>query len=521
MKEKLMRIAAFALCVVMLLCMVACGAKEQPAPEQNAVQDSLNSEFDPNATEPAVAEPPRAQKVADSDGSLRYVMIYNPNIYKERSGANDQRNTGNFGNQVDTTAVKADGLEMPSDYPFTPWDQGDINVDIPVEELNLDGNRADVMLTPYRVGDVRPFYCYDTQLNRVYKQFTCLYAGTYCNIWTYDSQFNSYAAQVYGETFDAEIYPQMLASFGTARFAENGGKVNLLFYPMADGLAGCFTNADLYSSSEASAEMISYYGMNTDHAILNINSSYAIYEQLVQLMCSTMAHEFQHLICATDSIYALNGEYCSSWLNEAMSGYVEELLYPGAKVISGHYDALAMSDRIRYGQSLYNFDTDNNDIGVYGSVYLYSEFLADLVNEDQTYRNFHDEWRNSYSFTICDAEGLYSIMTQEEIDQVNGIVEYPDSIVFETEAEEWMSKLTFAFYLAMLENSEGGPEAYGYVDPQSLLYDQMGAARIEGGGRIILAVTNGEFQIPADADPGLIYVGLDANFRPVTPVIVG
>ena len=112
-------------------------------------------------------------------------------------------------------------------------------------------------------------------------------------------------------------------------------------------------------------------------------------------------------------------------------------------------------------------------------------------------------------------------MTQEEIDQVNGIVEYPDSIVFETEAEEWMSKLTLAFYLAMLENSEGGPEAYSNVDPQSLLYDRMGAARIEGGGRIILAVTNGEFQIPADADPGLIYVGLDANFRPVTPVIVG
>jgi len=39
-----------------------------------------------------------------------------------------------------------------------------------------------------------------------------------------------------------------------------------------------------------------------------------------------------------------------TWLNEAMSGYVEEQLYPGAKESAGHYDAFVESNRIRHGQ---------------------------------------------------------------------------------------------------------------------------------------------------------------------------
>lgn len=517
MKEKMTRILSLLLCVSLILCLAACGGAGQT--DMTGDQAGINNTSEPDVTQTENTEPPKVEQISDENGKLRYVMIYNPKVYKESASFGNNLSTGDFGMQVDTSMAKADGLEMPTDYPFNPWNQTDIDPDIPLDELNLDGDRADTMITPYSVGNSKTFYCFDSSMNRTSKEFTCLYTGSYCNIWSYDPQFNSYAAEIYGKAFDEKIYPQMLDSFGTARFAENGGKVNLLFYPMTDGLAGCFTNADLYSSSEVPTELAGLYGMNTDHAILNINSAYAIYVELVDLMCSTMAHEFQHLICATDSTYALNGEYCSTWLNEAMSGYVEEMLYPGAKETSGHYEAFAMSDRIRYGQSLYNFETDNTDIGVYGSVYLFSEYLAGLTNQGTTFRNFHDSWRNSYSMTICDSEGLYSIMPQNVIDEISGTIDFSDSVVFESEKEEWMSKLTLAFYMSLLANDPTAPSAYSNVDPLTLLYDEINPANIEGGGRVIIAVKDSVFNIPEDADDGLVYVGLDENFQPITSFI--
>ena len=81
------------------------------------------------------------------------------------------------------------------------------------------------------------------------------------------------------------------------------------------------------------------------------------------------------------------------------------------------------------------------------------------------------------------------------------------------------SKLTLAFYLSLLERSADAPLAYGNVDPLTLLYDEVNPANIEGGGRVIIAVKGNVFDIPEDADDGLVYVGLDENFQPVTPFI--
>lgn len=552
MEKKMIRILALVLCLSMLFCLTACGGSANPGDNsqdtttiatENSQDDTVStSESGVSQDDPVISLAPgmfashgnagsatqsgnntqgNYQWDEDESGIMRYVMIYNPKVYKESNGYPESLNTGSFASQIDTGMFRADGLEMPAESEYIQWNAKEHDIEIPQDELNLDGNRADVMLTPYSKGDIKGFYCYDKALNRTYQTFKCLYAGTYCNIWSYDSQFSSYAAEIYGKEFDQYIYPNLVNAFGTARFADNGGKVNLLFYPMMDGLLGCFTYADIYSSYEAPANVATAYGLNTDHAILNINSVYSMRSDLVELMCSTMAHEFQHLICATDSIYALNDESCSTWLNEAMSGYVEEMLYPGAKELSGHYSAFATSDRIRYGQSLYNFETDSEDIGVYGSVYLYSEYLASLVSQDATYRQFHDSWRSSYSMTICDAEGLYNIMPDIIAQQLFDMVEYSDNIVFANKEEEMMSKLTLSFYLSLLERGIGMPEEYGNVDPRNLIYDELWPANIEGGGRIIIAVKDGVYTIPADADSGLVYVGLDGNFQPVTPFVIG
>ena len=82
-----------------------------------------------------------------------------------------------------------------------------------------------------------------------------------------------------------------------------------------------------------------------------------------------------------------------------------------------------------------------------------------------------------------------------------------------------MSKITLDFYLSLLSNGEGTPSAYDKVDPFTLLYDEVGAAKIEGGGRVIIALKDNIFEIPEDADEGLIYIGLDENFQPITDFI--
>lgn len=528
MKQTIKPIIALALCLSIVLCLAACGGSDYTIPttrfEPTTIAD-LGIEIGTNGYEETPEYPQSdAEQVSvitgNENGDLRYVMIYNPNIYKDEDYViPGSLSTGTLGMQVDTSMVKADGLEMPTDYPYVPWEQMELK-DLPIDQMNFDGDRAGTMLTPYSVGDTKTFYCFDTASNRTYADFTCMYTGTNCNIWTFDSQFNTVAAEIYSAAFDNDVYPAMLQYAGTGRFADNGGKVNLLFYPMEDGVLGCFTLQDIFSSSEVPADMAAQYGFNTDHAILNINSSYAIYQELVNLVSSTMAHEFQHLICATDLVYALNESYATTWLNEAMSGYLEEFLYPGAKEQAGHYSAFATSDRIRYGQSLYNFDNDE-DIGVYGSVYLFAEYLANLASKSSTYRNFHDSWRNSFSMSICDAEGLFNIVPSSEADRINNMVEFSDSVSFANVDEEFMSKLTLDFYMSLFDSASGdsGIAAYNNVDMFTLLYDEINGASIEGGGRIIVAVSNNSFEIPADADQGLVYVGFDENFNPITPFI--
>ena len=79
-----------------------------------------------------------------------------------------------------------------------------------------------------------------------------------------------------------------------------------------------------------------------------------------------------------------------------------------------------------------------------------------------------------------------------------------------------MSKLTLFFYLSTFTKDPSTPEAYREIVLPYLLYDSLMEAEIEGGGRIVFATKDGKFQIPQDADPGLIFVGLNEDLEVVT-----
>jgi hypothetical protein len=231
-------------------------------------------------------------------------------------------------------------------------------------------------------------------------------------------------------------------------------------------------------------------------------------------MYGTMAHEFQHLICASNYFSTANEAWCRTWLNEAMSGYIEEELYEGAKDEAGHYSSFNKSDLIRRGQSLYNFRTGYDDIGVYGSVYYFSQYLSEIAGDD-VFSEIHEYWRESYSDTLCEAEAIMNAVPKSVKLEINSFIEYPDEVRFESSAEEWMSKLTLDFYLKML-SEDTDIDAFENIDRSSLIYDERDGTTIQGGGRIIVSVKDAEFEVPSDADNGLIYVGLDKDFEVIT-----
>ena len=471
-------------------------------------------------TEPELPDRPTTPEVKPDDKpqnkttlqhkDLSYVMIYNPFVYDEYNAAQKGTlRTGYLGTQIDVDAYRGSGLEEELDIGSVS--QGEI-----MEGLDLgifeEGGRGNGLGKDYKVGDTKRFYCTtagNSNCNiRSQRNMTCMYAGKYCYVWN-DGSMTKAQLQMYGKEFDEKVYQTMITTFGMPRFVGASGKVNLLFYPIAGNTGGYFHPYDLYGSDEVTSRDITQYGMNTDHAIVHFNSNYAGNSRYELWMKGTMAHEFQHLLCYT--AYFTNYVCCRTWLNEAMSGYIEQQIFPGGKAQGGQLASINTSDRIRKGQSLYNFTNNSSDIGVYGSVYYFSEYLAAYGGKD-VFSKIHSYWRTSYSKTLCEAEAIYMSVPTDYRNGIDEYLNYSSKIKFVNSYEEWMSKMTLHFYLTMFAKTGNLPN-YDQIKVASLLYNDMQGARIEGGGRIVLATKGDTFQIPDDADTGLVYIGLDKNFQ--------
>ncbi len=259
---------------------------------------------------------------------------------------------------------------------------------------------------------------------------------------------------------------------------------------------------------------------NTDHAIVHINSSMLGKKDEEKSLLATVGHEFQHLINFSSSLaggYDLN--MMSTWLNESMSGYVEEQLYSGIQKKDCRYLMYEYSDKVRDGQSLYNFETSAKDAGVYGSVFLFSEYFNKQAGENKIFKKIHDAWRSRKTVTFDTAEAIYKSVPDSYRKTVDSLVSYPSKLKFATKEQEWMSKMALDFYLSLMKFEKTDPKVYENVHVEKLLYDQINAAEIEGGGRIVFATKDGKFSIPSDADSNLVYVGFDKNFNRVTDII--
>jgi hypothetical protein len=151
-------------------------------------------------------------------------------------------------------------------------------------------------------------------------------------------------------------------------------------------------------------------------------------------------------------------------------------------------------------------------------VLLFSEFIKELGGEEVMHR-IHDYLRTTSDNIPTDEAALYEALGEDVVKKINSEIEFPASVTFANEKEEFASKLTLAFYLSMLNGEIANPPIFKNLDAMTLLYDELDGCNIQGGGRVLLATKGGKFKIPEGADNGLVYIGLDENFKPVTSII--
>lgn len=459
------------------------------------------------------------------DGSItinnvNYVMIYNPLVYSENYSEGtvnpNYLYTGDFSSEVVLPGSKADLGEENDYFGATMSPAQFLGMIQEAPELVRDGVKAGMDPVHYE-GESFEFYHRDTDMvTRIKSEFECVYEGEYCYVWSLDGCVSKKDATEFGESFDDDIFEQEIETFGTARFTENGGKVNIIFRPLPGNLGGYFDPYDLFSKAEFGAYGPDAYACNSDHAIIFINSN--LIESNFDEAKVTIAHEFQHLICQTDIFFYSETPQMETWLNESMSAYAEELIFPGAGVdISGKNQWFCISDLYRNGQSLYNFYNDMDDIGCYGAVYLFAKYFDFLALEDGPL-NLHNYWRESYSADVTAAEAIYNITPDKNQDIINQSYVYPDTLSdeFDSEYDEWMSKVTLDFYIATADAEFCNLEMYEKEMHLLYLYNSLDPAEIEGGGRIMVATKNGSFTIPEDSDTNLVYIGFDQDFNVVS-----
>lgn len=361
-----------------------------------------------------------------------------------------------------------------------------------------------------QVGDRKSFhYQPGNRYTGASADFTCLYVGTRCRIWGYGFS-NRSITNAMGAAFDNTIFQNDTNAFGTARYIQDGDKLNILIYPMSSrGLCGFFRPIELLTASEMGSQQALY---NHGEAVIHINTSVCTAQNYETYGLVTLAHEFQHLICFSSSLmgpgWGNDMPMVGTWLNEAMSMQAEEISYPGevvrAEYISYSYNR---SGDIASGQSLYNFATEN-DIGVYGQVFMFSEYLKTQSGATGVYKNIHNYWRSHRSAAdLTDAKVLFSVLSNVR-GQVEGVASYPTNLRLSAE-ESFLSKLNLAFQIGTVVKDSGGIYSLGSACNESnprLFTGTWGS--IEGGGRLLIATQDGNsYTVPSGADSRLIYVG--------------
>ena len=447
-----------------------------------------------------------------------YVIIYNPDTNS------DTRSTGNLSGLIETSAgVSANAVTKRSvSDDARPYI---IDIDSILEQDQGSGNMKAAATVPvrasYNVGSTKTF-----TVNSNYSptgsssiEFKCLYVGQHCYIWTPTTSNNTYPLDTIDESyakkaadeFDSK-FDLMQSSFGNHTNGTSGdGKLNMLYYNIDDGwqpgqgyVAGFFWGTDLSNNGVPMLNIDTYPGVYYKNAN-------GVETKRIDGTFSTMVHEYQHLICYS------NTRYMSTWLNESFSAAAEEICYPGSSVVariqswenyfySNNNDWLDPPAEFQYtssynlhnGYSMYAWNNNLDDIlALYAQVSMFAQYLYSQFG-NTIYKQISSNWSmNNEVAAITAATGMdcselvknfrVAVTANAAQSQYNGIYGFKAQPGYD-------------------------PSKYHDVqNPWDLLAPVVFTGTncsIQGGGAITVKPVNGVYYPPSGADASLKYVGI-------------
>lgn len=214
---------------------------------------------------------------------------------------------------------------------------------------------------------------------------TAAYVGAHCYVFV-DDQLGPGAlgqsiAQM-GQTFDQQIFPTDAGLFGAplATGVNGDPRITLLVTPVVgnygrDTTIGYFTARDLFPPAADPSDPLLKH--SNQRLMLYISSS-VVQDGDPTDYLGTIAHEFQHLINASQRLFANPpAQTEDTWLDEGLAMYAMEAngygLRGGGSVV---FDHVAAFEAQPAAYSLTNWDLDP-DQDAYGAAYLFTTYLAD------------------------------------------------------------------------------------------------------------------------------------------------
>jgi hypothetical protein len=234
------------------------------------------------------------------------------------------------------------------------------------------------------VGETKQFWVESSYNNGNWVQRTATLSvqGAYGNIWVINDSITSGQAKAMSDKFDI-IYPAGTNILGYEYGGGPGGnggkdsdsKIQILVYNIGGNTLGYFWGKDYYDQSA-----LDNAGLNlkTNIAeIFYINSSYV--SSNLDLICSTQAHEFQHMINFNEKTVK-RGLSPNTWYNEMLSMMTQDVIEGLIDITPAHQDSVIKSRIplfLRYytGSSFTNW-YQNDSTGInYGKGYAFGAYL--------------------------------------------------------------------------------------------------------------------------------------------------
>ena len=300
---------------------------------------------------------------------------------------------------------------------------------------------SDSSETEYSVGDTKNFYAFDDKdnVNTTYAAGAVLKkVGDYCYIWYKEKNGISLEDSVFdtiAEKFDS-IYLKETYIFGSnvpevsynnIISVTDSTKIHILIYDLFDdsdetaesksGTYGYFSSSDMITNALGSNKL----------EMINIDSYFLQEDQ--EGIISTLAHEFQHMLCFVQKSLNVNDQDASTWFYEMMAMVCEDIMQT----------QLGISDKAAPCSRLYQFNysyflgfttwgTGETVYASYANAYAFGAYLLRNFGIDFIRELAHNKYVDKEAVTkALETTGASLSSFDEALEQFYNVLIFPEA----------------------------------------------------------------------------------------------